>query len=66
MAGAVKPVPEGYHTVTPYLIVEGAAKALEYYEKAFLAKTLFRVPGPNGRLMHAEFQIGDSRLMIAE
>jgi PhnB protein len=62
----VRPIPEGYHTVTPYLIVDGAAKALEYYGKAFLAKTLFQMPGPGGKVMHAEMQIGDSRVMLAD
>src|SRR5436190_5953085 len=65
-AKSVRPIPEGYHTVTPYLIVDGAAKALEYYGKAFLAKTLFQMPGPGGKVMHAEMQIGDSRVMLAD
>jgi PhnB protein len=63
---SVKPIPEGYHSVTPYLIVDGAAKALEFYKKAFGAKELFRMPGPGGKLMHAEFQVGNSRVMMAD
>jgi PhnB protein len=63
---AVKPVPEGNHTVTPYLIVDDARKAIAFYEKAFLAKTLGVMPGPKGRVMHAEIQVGDSRVMLAD
>jgi PhnB protein len=62
----VKPVPDGYHTVTPYLIVREAAKALEFYAKAFGAKELFRLPGPDGKIMHAEMQVGDSPIMLAD
>ncbi len=61
-----KPIPEGYHTVTPYLIVKGAARALEFYKKAFNATELFRLEGPGGTIGHAEFQIGDSRIMLAD
>ena len=63
---SVKPVPDGYHTVTPYLIIDGAARALEFYREAFGATELMRMPGPNGRVMHAEMQIGDSRVMLAD
>ena len=63
---AVKPIPDGYHTVTPYLIVQGAAKALDFYKKAFGATELVRMPGPGGKIMHAEVQIGDSRVMLAD
>lgn len=63
---AVKPVPEGYHTVTPYLVISGASRAIEFYQRAFGAKEILRVPGPEGRLMHAEIQIGDSRIMLAD
>jgi PhnB protein len=63
---AVKPVPDGYHTVTPYLVVKGAAKALEFYKKAFGAKERVRMPGPGGQVMHAEVQIGDSMVMLAD
>ena len=62
----VKPIPDGNHTVTPYLIVDGAARAIDYYEKAFLAKTIARLPGPGGKVMHAEVQIGNSRVMLAD
>ena len=59
-------IPKGYHSLTPYLIVKGGAKALEYYSKAFGAKELFRMPGPDGRIGHAEMQLGDSRFMLAD
>ena len=62
----VKPVPDGYHTATPYLVIAGAAKAIDFYAKAFDAKELFRLPGPGGIVAHAELQIGDARLMLAE
>lgn len=61
-----KPIPDGYHSVTPYLIVKGAARALEFYKKAFNAKELFRLEGPGGSIGHAEFQIGNSRVMLAD
>ena len=63
---AVKPIPDGYHTVTPYLIVNGAAKAIEFYAAAFGATELFRLPGPDGKLGHAEIKIGDSPVMLAD
>lgn len=66
MASAVKPIPEGYHSVTPYLVVKGAVRAIEFYEKAFGARQLFRMMGPDGRVGHAELEIGDSRLMLAD
>ena len=62
----VKPIPEGYHSLTPYLIVKGAANALEFYGKAFGAKELFRMPQPDGRVGHAEMRIGDSNFMLAD
>jgi PhnB protein len=62
----VKPIPEGYSTVTPYLIVKGAAKALDYYKMAFDAQEIMRMPGPDGRIAHAEIQIGTSRIMLAD
>jgi PhnB protein len=62
----VKPVPEGYHTVTPYLIVDGAAKALDFYKKAFNAKEIMRMEGPDGKIGHAEIRIGDSPIMLAD
>ncbi len=66
MASAVKPIPEGYHSVTPYLIVKGAVRAIQFYERAFGARELFRMVQPDGRVGHAEFQIGDSRVMLAD
>ena len=63
---AVQPIPEGYHTATPYLIVDGASDALAFYTRAFGAKELFRMPMPNGKVGHAELQIGTSRLMLAD
>ena len=63
---AVKPIPDGYHTVTPYIIVKGAAEALAFYAKAFGAKEILRMPMPDGSIAHAEFKIGDSPIMIGE
>jgi PhnB protein len=63
---AVKPIPDGYHTVTPYLIVNGAAAALEFYKRAFGATEVMRFPGPNGKVGHAEIRIGDSHIMLAD
>ena len=62
----VKPIPEGYHTATPYLFVKDAAGAIEFYKTAFKAKEVMRVPGPGGRVGHAEIKIGDSPIMLAE
>ena len=66
MANPVKPIPDGYHSVTPYLIVKGAAEAIEFYKKAFGATELFRMPQPDGRIGHAEIKIGDSPIMLAD
>ena len=63
---AVKSIPEGYHSVTPYLIIKGAGDAIEYYKKAFGATELFRFPAPDGRVGHAEIKIGDSPIMLAD
>jgi PhnB protein len=63
---AVKPIPEGYHSATPYLTVRGAAKAIEFYKKAFGAEELMRMPGPEGRIAHAEVKIGDSIIMLTD
>ena len=63
---AVKPVPDGYHTVTPYLITAGAAKALDFYKKAFGAQELVRMDAGGGMIMHAEIKIGDSMIMLAD
>lgn len=63
---SVSPVPHGYHTVTPYFCVDGAAKAIEFYKQAFGATELYRMATPDGKVGHAEIQIGDSRLMLAD
>ena len=63
---AVQPIPDGYHTVTPYLIVQGAAEAIEFYAKAFGATELLRLPKPDGGIAHAEIKIGDSPIMLAD
>jgi PhnB protein len=63
---APRPIPEGYHSITPYLIVTGAASAVEFYKHAFGARELLRIPHPDGRIGHAELQIGDSRIMLAD
>ena len=62
----VKPIPEGYHTVTPYLIIQGAAKAIEFYKQALGATELLRLEGPGGTIGHAEIKIGDSPVMLAD
>jgi PhnB protein len=64
--GSVKPIPEGYHNVTPYLFVKGAVKAIDFYKNAFAATEILRMPGPDGRIMHAELRIGDSIVMLAD
>ena len=63
---ATQPVPVGYHTVTPYLIVSGAAQALDFYKRALGAIEQMRMPGPEGNVMHAEIKIGDSVIMLAD
>jgi PhnB protein len=63
---AVKPIPEGYHTATPYLIIRNAADAIEFYKRAFGAIELFRFPAPEGKIGHAEIKIGDSPIMLAD
>ena len=64
--GKVKPIPEGYHTIIPYLSIKGAADAIEFYKKAFGASESMRVAQPDGRIGHAELQLGDSRIMLAD
>jgi PhnB protein len=66
MAGKVNAIPDGYHSVTPYLIIKGAAAAIEFYKKAFGATEIMRMPQPDGRIGHAEIQIGNSRVMLAD
>lgn len=63
----VKPIPDGYHTLTPYLVVRGAQAAVEFLKKAFGAEMAFEpLQRPDGKILHAEIKIGDSRVMIAE
>jgi PhnB protein len=62
----VKPIPDGYSTVTPYLVMQGASRALEFYRQAFAAKERFRMDAPGGGIMHAEIQIGNSVVMLAD
>jgi len=62
----VRPIPAGYHSLTPYLIVDGASRALEFYARAFGAKELLRIPGPGERVGHAEMRIGTSMIMLAD
>ena len=66
MSSKVKPIPQGYHTATPYLIVNDGARAIEFYKKAFGATELFRMAGPDGKIGHAEIKIGDSPIMLAD
>ena len=63
---AVKPIPEGYHSLTPYLAVPDAAKAIEFYKQAFGATETMRMPSPDGRIMHAELRIGNSVIMLSD
>jgi PhnB protein len=62
----VKAIPDGYSSVTPYLIVKGAGQALDYYKMAFDAQELMRFPAPDGKIAHAELQIGNARIMLAD
>jgi PhnB protein len=62
----IKPIPDGYNSVTPYLIVQGAAKAIEFYKNVFGASERMRLPGPDGKVAHAELQIGSSVIMVAD
>jgi PhnB protein len=66
MANSVRPIPEGYHTITPYLACDAAAKAIEFYKKAFGAVEVVRMAMPGGKIGHAEIKIGDSFLMLAD
>jgi PhnB protein len=63
---AVKPIPDGYHSVTPYLIMRDAAKAIDFYKRALGATELFRMDAPGGKIGHAEIRIGDSVVMISD
>ena len=64
MAKAAKPVPEGYHSITPQLVLDDAARTIEWYKKAFGADEISRSVGPDGKIMHAELRIGNSRFMV--
>jgi PhnB protein len=63
---SVKPIPDGFHTITPYLAIDGAAAAIEFYKKAFGAEEIMRMPGPGDLIMHAEVRIGDSPIMLSD
>jgi PhnB protein len=67
MSTQIKPIPDGFHAITPYLTVKGAAQAIEFYKRAFGATERFRIPGPDGKTVgHAEIQIGNSIVMLAD
>ena len=66
MKKTVDPIPSGYYTATPYLVIKNAAQAIEFYKQAFGAQEIFRMPKPDGTIMHGEIQIGNSRLMFAD
>ncbi len=61
-----KPIPEGYHAVTPQLVFKDATKAIAFYEKVFGAKEVVRMPGPGGKIWHAELQLGDSKIFVMD
>src|SRR5207245_590577 len=63
---AVKPIPEGYHTFTPYFVVEGATDFIDFLKKAFGGNEVYRFPAPGGKIGHAEVRVGDSVLMLAD
>ncbi len=63
---AVNYIPDGYHTATPYLIIKGAARAIDFYKQVFGATELMRFPGPGGSIGHAEIKIGDTPIMLAD
>jgi PhnB protein len=64
--GKVKAIPEGYHNVTPYLVVDGGARAIDFYKRVFRATERMRMPSPGGKVGHAELSIGDSTIMLAD
>jgi PhnB protein len=66
MTDNVNHVPDGYHAVTPYLVIDGAADAIEFYKSVFGATEVLRMPGPEGKVGHAEIKIGDSHIMLAD
>lgn len=63
---ATKSIPDGYHSITPYLIIKGAAGAIDFYKRVFGATELMRMPDPSGKIGHAEIMIGDSHIMLAD
>ncbi len=63
---AVKPIPDGYHSVTPYFTIQGAAKLIDFLKQAFGAEEMVRMPGPGGAIMHAEARVGNSMVMISD
>jgi PhnB protein len=63
---AARPIPDGYHSVTPYLYLERAAEAIDFYKNAFGAEEAYRMPGPDGTIGHAEIRLGDSIIMLAD
>ena len=66
MSNPVRAIPQEYHTVTPYLTCKNSAQAIDFYKSVFGAKEIMRMAGPDGKIGHAEIQIGDSRLMLAD
>jgi PhnB protein len=66
MAVSAKPIPEGFHSVTPAIVVKDAAKAIDFYKKALGAQELMRMPGPDGKIMHAELKIGNSVIFLSD
>lgn len=66
MSSNISPVPAGYHSVTPYLLIGGASAAIDFYIKAFGAVEILRLTAPDGRIGHAEIRIGDSQIMLAD
>jgi uncharacterized glyoxalase superfamily protein PhnB len=66
MASRVKAIPDGYHTLTPSIVVREASKAIDFYKRAFGAEEIMRMDGPGGKIMHAEIRIGDSALMLCD
>lgn len=66
MSKSVKPIPDGYHVITPHLIVDDASRAIDFYKSVFDATELFRMDGPGGKIGHAELRLGDSVIMLAD
>ena len=66
MAKQVRPIPENYHSITPFLVVNDAARAIDFYKRAFGAKEIMRMDGPGGKVAHAEVKIGDSMIMLSD